>query len=84
LSAAHVVGVQLGVAHWFGTPPPPQICPVGQTPQSTRFPQPSAIGPQLAFASAHVRGWHVYVELWPQTLALPAPPHVSGSVQSPQ
>jgi hypothetical protein len=50
---AHVRGTQ-GMpasgaeAHWLGTPPPPHICPVEQVPHWSRFPQPSASGPQVA------------------------------------
>jgi hypothetical protein len=43
-------------AHTLGRPPTPQASPVEQLPQSSRPPQPSATGPQLAPAAWHVRG----------------------------
>src|SRR4051812_38682339 len=39
-------GVHAGAPHWLGMPPPPQVCPFGQFPQSREPPQPSPAGPQ--------------------------------------
>jgi hypothetical protein len=74
--------------HWLGTPPPPQVWPVGHAPQSAvRPPHPSATCPQLALACWHVRGmqvvWHVpllhvwFVAHWPQSAV--RPPHPSAT-----
>ena len=51
---------------------------VGQGPQSSVPPQPSAIIPQVAPAAAQVVG------VQPQTFGVPPPPQVSGAVQVPQ
>src|SRR5262245_55921831 len=74
-ASAQVRGVQRGasappsaaapVPHTLG-PPPPQVWPVGQAPQSSRLPQPSATGPQFAPTWAQVRGMHA------------VPPHTEG------
>jgi hypothetical protein len=37
-----------------GVPPPPQVSGAVQLPQSITPPQPSPIGPHVAFADAHV------------------------------
>src|SRR5437773_2749751 len=51
------------VPHWFGTPPPPHVCPAGHTPHEP--PQPSS--PQVLFAQLGVQ---------PHTLGVPPPPQV--------
>src|SRR5687768_13865647 len=61
----------------LGTPPPPQICPLGQVPQfAVRPPQPLLCCPQV-FAG-HPRGWHTVPppsgKFPPQRLGTPAPP----------
>ena len=52
--ARHVSGVQLGAPHLPGVPPPPQVCPLGQLPQSSVPPQPSPAGPHLMPCAAQV------------------------------
>jgi hypothetical protein len=53
--SVHVFFAHAGAPHWLGTPPPPHVCPSGHVaPHWITLPQPSPIGPQLAFASAHV------------------------------
>ena len=49
-----------------------------QPPQSSVWPQPSGIDPQLTPAAAHVLGAQ------PQTLAVPPPPQICGAAQDPQ
>jgi hypothetical protein len=74
-----------GPPQTLATPPPPQVCPVGQVPQLVvRPPQPSGIGPQVPagnavqFLGVHAGGAP------PQTLATPPPPQMLPPVQVPQ
>lgn len=69
-----------GVPHTLGVPPPPQVVPGAQSPQSTSAPQPSATGPQVAPADTQVRGAH---RGDPHTLAIPPPPQVVPAAQVP-
>src|SRR3954470_17799022 len=69
--------VQLaGAEHTLGVPPPPHVCPGGQTTlapqQLTTPPQPSATNPQFCDAE-HVFFTHGGA---PQRLGVPPPPHV--------
>jgi hypothetical protein len=41
-----------------GEPPPPQLCPTGQAPQSSATPHPSVDGPQLLLCCAQLVGTH--------------------------
>jgi hypothetical protein len=63
--------------HWWGVPPPPQVSPATQVPQSTS-PQPVSTFPQVACTWAQVLG------VQPHCAGVPAPPHVVGEAQSPQ
>jgi hypothetical protein len=60
--------------HIPGRPPPPQLCPSGQLPQSSCPPQPSPAGPQLTPSAAQVRG--TQPEVPPHWLSRPPPPQV--------
>src|SRR5688572_4417456 len=87
---AQVVGVQLklmgGVPQTPGVPSPPHIWGEVHVPQSNSPPQPSAAGPQLAPSWSQVAGTHAPPggTAVPQTLGVPAPPHVSEPVHVPQ
>jgi hypothetical protein len=72
-----------GAPHTFACPPPPHVWPLGQVPQSMMAPQPSLMGPQLAFSCAHVFGTHTtcVVLHW---LGMPPAPHAEPVPQVPQ
>ncbi len=71
-----VVGVQFGLPHWFGVPPPPQVVLPLHVPQlAVTPPQPSASTPHVAPSSAHVFGVQFGS---PQIPAVPPPPHDCG------
>jgi hypothetical protein len=59
-------------------PLPPHVLVPLQVPHSSVPPQPSAIVPQLAPASAQVVGVQT-----PHSFGMPPPPHVSGVEQVP-
>jgi hypothetical protein len=69
-----------GAPQTLGVPPPPQVVPGAQSPQSSSAPQPSATGPQLARACVQVRGTQRGA---PHTLATPPPPQVVPAGQVP-
>jgi len=77
--APQVAGVHVWT-HVLGVPSQAWFVP--QVPQSSIPPQPSPCMPQLDPSEAQVAGVHMTV--WPQTLGMPPPPHVSGMVQVPQ
>src|SRR5262245_26639369 len=65
-------------------PPPPQVWPTGQPPQSRLWPQPSPIVPQyLPFGSMHATGVHAPA-FAAQTPGMPLPPQVWPVGQPPQ
>ena len=66
--------------HWFAFPPPPQVRGGEHAPHMRSPPHPSATGPQLAPASAQVRGVQTYV---PQALGMPPPPQIWPAGQLP-
>src|SRR6185436_6357893 len=68
--------------HTPGVPPPPQVCPLGQPPQSLVLPQPSPIRPQYWLVSV-VQATAVQPPAAPQTWGVPAPPQVWPEGQSP-
>ena len=77
--------VQVGPAHVFATPPPPQVWPEGQVPQlGVSPPQPSPTTPQVAPAWRQVRGVHDPLPLPPHVNSAPPPPQVAGGVHVPQ
>jgi hypothetical protein len=93
IPAGHDVSfVQLGVPHWFATPPPPQIAPPVHfdVPQSMTPPQPSATLPHsFEPHEATALGTHAPPSAPPsapppQTLGVPPPPHFAGSTHAPQ
>src|SRR5262249_2127156 len=57
-SWAQVFGVHIGMPHTLGTPPPPQVWPIGQLPHWMMLPQPSFAGPQVMFCWAQVFAPH--------------------------
>src|SRR5262245_53348021 len=72
------------VPHTPGVPPPPQVSPAGQAPQSRVPPQPSPTIPQyLPPGGVQVTAWHIPPPV-PQTLATPPPPQVSVPERPPQ
>ena len=73
--------VQLGVPHWYATPPPPQVVPDGQGPQVTVLPQPSGSVPHWALSCWQVLPVQVEPPHW---LATPPPPQVCPLLQVPQ
>jgi hypothetical protein len=86
---AHVRRTQAAAAspappapHAPGLPPPPQLWPSGQAPQSSSPPQPSPAGPQPRFCDEQVRGTQPDVP--PHWLSRPPPPQVCGAAQVPQ
>ena len=85
LSTMPPSGRRSDAPHVFGSPPPPQVVPVGQAappPQLTRPPQPSATAPQFCPEGQVASG--TQADDPPQTLGVPPPPHVAGAVQVPQ
>jgi hypothetical protein len=76
--------VQGGTPHLFVMPPPPQIWPIEQLPQSAVTPpQPSATTPHCAPRSVHDFGVQFALPP-PHVKSWPPPPHVSGAVHEPQ
>jgi hypothetical protein len=63
-----------------GMPPPPQVVPAGQPPQSCIFPQPSPIIPQY-WPVGCMQLMAVQAPLLPQTWGTPPPPQVSPAGQ---
>jgi hypothetical protein len=61
-------------------PPPPQVWPMGQVPQSSWLPQPSPAGPHEIACWAQLFAVHGAV---PQTPDFPPPPQVSPTLQLP-
>jgi hypothetical protein len=57
--------------HWYGTPAPPQLSGAVQEPQLTMCPQPSLMGPQLAFSAVQLFGLQLLVESVPVEPSLP-------------
>src|SRR5205823_5577222 len=45
-----------GLPHWLGLPPPPHVSLLEHVPHWMTPPQPSPMGPQLAFSPVHVFG----------------------------
>jgi hypothetical protein len=80
-SEVQVAAVHVGAPHWKATPPPPQLCPVGQVPQFSMLPQPSGYWPQLSPLGHFVSGVQFPPPHW---LATPPPPHVCPVGQVPQ
>lgn len=76
--AAHVVGVQFGVTHWFCEQ---SWFDAHGLPQSRTLPHPSDAGPHWRFMLAHVFGEQLAA---PHTFAEPPPPHACPFGQSPQ
>jgi hypothetical protein len=81
-SPVHVFGTQ-AEPHWLGVPAPPQVWGVGHVPHMSIPPQPSPVVPQPTPSAAQVVGVQVDASVWPQTLGLPPPPHVSAPVHVP-
>jgi hypothetical protein len=57
-------------------PAPPQVCPIGQKPQSITPPHPSPTRSQYCEVAVGLQEFLVQFVL-PQTLAMPAAPHAS-------
>jgi len=71
-------GVQFGMPHWLGTPPPPQVAGGVHIPQSIWLPQPSPAIPQPMFCCMHDSGEQLPVMHWPLE------PQVADELQLPQ
>ena len=72
---AIVAGMHAAVPpHTLGVPPPPHVCGGVQGPQSSSPPHPSATGPHVAPARAHVRGVHEALTPPPSSEPEPTPP----------
>src|SRR4051794_22450522 len=83
VAAPHVSFTHGGAPQKLGTPPPPQVSPVGQVGGHWRRPpHPSAIGPQSPVAHAVFVGTHTPPSVFPPPvphLLGPPPPQVPAS-----
>lgn len=85
LAAAHaaevLAGWHVGAPHSYGTPPPAQVAPPEQVPQSMKPPQPSSTVPHAAFTALQVAGTQVEA---PHTLGVWLAPQIWPCGQPPQ
>ena len=85
--AVQVRGVHVlwfGVPHLPGTPPPPQVWPVGHVQLAVTPPQPLLCCPQEPANAAQVIGVHGPPPVLPHLFAVPAPPQTCPVGHEPQ